>query len=130
LNKNLPILTLYYDGQCPLCQAEIIFLSKRNDQNLLNFVDIHSSAFEPVSLGVSCEQALAAMYGKFEDGELIQGAPVFAHAYRRAGLPWMAWFLSIGVLQPVFRSGYRFFAKNRHRFSKIFGDWALRLVKK
>ncbi len=129
MKPDLPKLTLFYDGACPLCEAEIRFLSKRNDQNLLRFVDIHSAAFQPESLGVSCEQALAAMYGQLEDGPLLQGAPVFAQAYRRARLPMLAWFLSIPSLQPVFKLGYGLFAKNRYRLSKAFGPLALWWVK-
>ncbi len=128
--EKLQPLTLYYDGRCPLCQAEITFLSNRNDQNLLRFVDVNSSAFEPEALGVSCEQALTAMYGQFEDGRLLQGAPVFAHAYRRAKLPFMAWFLSIRFLQPAFQWGYGLFARNRHAISRVLGPAALWLVKK
>ena len=72
MKNEIQKLTLFFDGRCPLCQAEIIFLSKRNQQNLLSFVDINSDQFEPDQLGVSCEQALAAMYGQFEDGTLMQ----------------------------------------------------------
>lgn len=129
-NRDFQKLTLYYDGRCPLCQAEITFLANRNDQLLLSFVDVNSSEFEPSSLGVSCEQALSAMYGQFEDGHLLQGAPVFAHAYRRARLPLMAGFLSIQILQPAFKWGYGLFAKNRHAISKFLGPLALWLVKK
>ena len=89
---QLEKLTLFYDGACPLCQAEILFLSRRNQANLLDFVDINSAQFDPQKIGVSCEAALAAMYGQFADGKLIQGVSVFPEAYRRANLPRLAWF--------------------------------------
>ena len=130
MKNEIQKLTLFFDGRCPLCQAEIIFLSKRNQQNLLSFVDINSDQFEPDQLGVSCEQALAAMYVQFEDGTLMQGAPVFAQAYRRANLPRMAWFLSIKPLQPMFRLGYGLFARNRYAISKLFGPLALKWVQR
>lgn len=75
--SQLEKLTLFYDGTCPLCQAEILFLSRRNQANLLDFVDIHSERFDPHRVGVSCEAALAAMYGQFASGKLIQGVAVF-----------------------------------------------------
>ena len=130
MHKDLQKLTLFFDGRCPLCQAQIIFLTRRNQHQLLDFVDINSDAFEPHVLGVSCEQALAAMYGQFEDGTLMQGAPVFAQAYRRANLPRMAWFLSIKPLQPLFRLGYGLFARNRYAISKLFGPLALKWVQR
>jgi predicted DCC family thiol-disulfide oxidoreductase YuxK len=129
MQNNLPKLTLFYDGRCPLCQAEILFLSKRNQRQLLDFVDIHTDAFQPQAMGVTCDQAMAAMYGQLDDGRLFQGAPVFALAYQRANLPLLAWFLSLKPLQPVFQWGYRLFARNRYTLSKWLGPLALRLVR-
>lgn len=126
---QLEKLTLFYDGACPLCQAEILFLSGRNQSNLLDFIDINSDRFESEKLGISCEAALAAMYGQFASGTLIQGVAVFPEAYRRADLPALAWLFSRKALQPVLQVGYQFFAKNRHAISRLLGPPALHLVK-
>ena len=126
---QLEKFTLFYDGACPLCQAEILFLSGRNKANLLDFVDINSERFDSQRLGISCEAALAAMYGQFASGKLIQGVAVFPEAYRRANLPRLAWFFSRKPLQPILRLAYLFFAKNRHAISSLLGPTALRLVK-
>jgi predicted DCC family thiol-disulfide oxidoreductase YuxK len=127
--KALEKLTLIYDGACPLCQAEILFLSRRNQAGLLDFVDINSELFDSAKIGVSCEQALAAMYAQYENGLLIQGVTVFSEAYRRADLPFLAWVFSRNSLQSIWQLAYRFFAKNRHAISRILGPTALRLVK-
>lgn len=126
---NLPKLTLFYDGACPLCQAEILFLSGRNHANLLEFIDINSEKYDALKVGVSCEQALAAMYGQYADGTLINGPAVFPEAYRRANLPTLAWLFSRKTVQPALQMGYQFFAKNRHAISKVLGPGALWLVK-
>lgn len=127
--SKLQKLTLFYDGACPFCQAEILFLSGRNEANLLDFIDINSERYDPQAVGVSCEQALAAMYGQYADGTLIHGVAVFPEAYQRANLPVLAWIFSRPTLQPILKVGYQFFAKNRHGISRIFGPSALRLVK-
>ena len=127
--SDLEKLTLFYDGACPLCQAEILFLSGRNQAKLLDFIDINSAQFDPQKVGVSCEAALAAMYGQFASGQLIQGVSVFPEAYRRVNLPRMAWLFSRKPLQPFLNLAYRFFAKNRHTISSLLGPAALRLVK-
>jgi predicted DCC family thiol-disulfide oxidoreductase YuxK len=127
--KALEKLTLFYDGACPLCQAEIQFLSRRNQARLLDFVDINSEHFDSAKIGISCEQALAAMYGQYESGVLIQGVTVFSEAYRRADFPFLAWVFSRKSLQSIWQLAYRFFAKNRHAISRILGPTALRLVK-
>ena len=127
---QLEKLTLFYDGACPLCQAEIIFLSGRNKANLLNFIDINSDRFDSDKVGISCDAALAAMYGQYANGTLIQGVAVFPEAYRRADLPVLAWIFSRKPLQPILRIGYQFFAKNRHVISRLLGPAALHLVKR
>ena len=129
MDQNLQKLTLFYDGACPLCQAEILFLSGRNQADLLGFVDINSKAYDPLKVGVSCEEALAAMYGQYADGTLINGVTVFPEAYRRADLPILAWIFSRKSMQPILKMGYRFFAKNRHAISRVLGPGALWLVK-
>ena len=118
-------LTLFYDGLCPLCQAEIIFLSSRNQAGLLNFIDIHSEKYSAEVVGVSCQQALDSMYAQYEDGELINGVDVFSAAYERANLPKLAWLFSRPSLRPVLMKAYHCFAKNRHAISAMFGPAAL-----
>jgi predicted DCC family thiol-disulfide oxidoreductase YuxK len=113
-----------------LCQAEILFLSSRNHQKLLDFVDVNSDQFDSARVGVSCEQALAAMYGQYADGTLIQGAAVFPEAYRRANLLALAWLFSRKSLQPFLKFSYQVFAKHRHAISRVLGPSALRLVQK
>ncbi len=123
-------LTMFYDGLCPLCQAEILFLSQRNQAGLLSFVDINSSQYSPERVGVSCDRALASMCAQYDDGELLEGVEVFSAAYRRANLPKLAWLFSRPSLKPFWNLGYRFFAKHRHAISALLGPLALKLVKR
>jgi predicted DCC family thiol-disulfide oxidoreductase YuxK len=123
-------LTLFYDGACPLCQAEIVYLASRNHQGLLYFVDINGPEYDPQSVGVSCEQALARMYGQLEGQAAIHGVPVFAEAYRRANLPLLTWLFSRPLLRPIWNLSYRFFAKYRHTISGLIGPFFLRLAKR
>ena len=122
-------LTMFYDGLCPLCQAEILFLSRRNESGLLRFVDVNSTQYSADTVGVTCQQALDSMYAQYDDGELINGVDVFTAAYERANLPKLAWLFSRPSLRPMLTWGYRFFAKNRHTISSILGPTALRLVR-
>jgi predicted DCC family thiol-disulfide oxidoreductase YuxK len=121
--------TLFYDGACPLCQAEILFLQSRNQADLLHFVDINSAQYDPQKIGVSCEEALASMYGQIEGESPINGVAVFGEAYRRANLPLMAWIFSRRWMMPILVPSYRFFAKHRHGISGFFGPPLLRLAK-
>ena len=84
--NSLKPFTLFYDGACPLCLAEITFLKSRNQSGLLIFVDINSANYDPQKVGVSCKEALAKMYGQVEGESPINGVAVFREAYRRANL--------------------------------------------
>ncbi len=121
---------MFYDGLCPLCQAEIQYLSGRNQAGLLIFVDINSDQYSPKEVGISCDQALASMCAQYDNGELIQGVEVFSAAYKRANLPKLAWLFSRPLLRPFWNVGYRFFAKYRHEISRVVGPLALWLVNK
>jgi predicted DCC family thiol-disulfide oxidoreductase YuxK len=120
--------TLFYDGACPLCQAEILFLQNRNQAGLLYFIDINSVQYDPQKVGVSCEEALASMYGQIEGEQPINGVAVFGEAYRRANLPLMAWIFTRSWMMPILGPSYRFFAKHRHGISGFFGPPLLKLV--
>jgi predicted DCC family thiol-disulfide oxidoreductase YuxK len=126
--KNLQKLTIFYDGLCPLCEAEIVFLSRRNNAGLLEFIDINSDTFATKNTGLSCEKALAEMYGQYEDGSLIHGVEVFAQSYIRANLRILAWFFSRKSLRPIFNFSYQLFAKHRHIISKVIGPTLRSLV--
>lgn len=123
-------LTLYYDGKCPLCMAEIHFLQGRNQRQLLHFVDVSAASYDETRHQVSCSAALESMHARTGSGELLTGVAVFAQAYRRAGLPKLAWLLSRPLLTPGFNFGYRFFARHRHRISSVIGPTLLKLAQR
>jgi predicted DCC family thiol-disulfide oxidoreductase YuxK len=123
-------LTLYYDGRCPLCQAEMLYLQHRDHLGLLNCVDITLNDFDANATGLSCERAMASIHGRMENGEWVTGVAVFAAAYERVGLRRMAWLLSRPSLQPVLGWGYARFARHRYTLSRWFGPSVLRFVKR
>ena len=122
-------LTIYYDGECPLCLAEIHFLKSRNKLRLLEFVDVAASQYDEAEHQLSCKLALATMQGRLGDGTQLEGIPVFAEAYKRANLPTLAWLFSRSWLAPLLNAGYYVFAKYRHGISKTVGPMLLRLSK-
>ena len=123
-------LTIYYDGECPLCLAEIHFLKSRNKQGLLEFVDVAAAQYDEATHQLSCKLALATMQGRLADGTQLEGIPVFAEAYKRANLPKLAWLFSRAWLAPLLNLGYYVFAKYRHSISKTIGPMMLRLSKR
>lgn len=123
-------LTIYYDGQCPLCQAEIEFLKTRNGENLLAFVDISDPSFDQGRHQISCSTALERIHGRLSDGLLLVGVPVFAEAYRRAGLKPLAWLLSRRWALPMLSGAYSLFARYRRPISRRIGPSLLWIVRR
>jgi len=130
LHQSLDSLTLYYDGRCRLCLAEIHFLTARNNRGLLSFVDINDQGFAEAGHPVSCAAAMAQMHARLGNGQLLTGVPVFAEAYRRADLPFLAWLLSRAWTRPFLDLGYAWFARYRHSISRVIGPTLLRLARR
>ena len=123
-------LTIYYDGECPLCLAEIHYLKSRNKNRLIEFVDVAAAQYDEATHQLSCQLALAAMHGRLADGTLLKGIPVFTEAYRRSDLPMLAWIFSRTWLEPFLSAMYYVFAKYRHSISRTIGPMMLRLSKR
>lgn len=130
LANAAPELTLYYDGQCPLCVAEIEFLQSRSTSDQLAFVDVTQTDFEAAGHNISCDAAMAQIHGRTADGQVLVGVPVFAAAYKLARLPVLAWVLSRAWLMPVLQPAYVFFAKHRQAISRRIGPTVLKFSKR
>jgi len=82
---NTPSLTVWHDGDCPLCQREIALMRRLDRRGAIRFVD----AADP-SQASSCPLDPALMLTRFhaeEDGKMLSGAAAFAAMWRM--LPWL-----------------------------------------
>lgn len=66
-------LTLYYDGDCPLCAREIELLRRHAVPQRLLLVDIASADFDPTLLGRSLPEMQARLHARWADGEWLLG---------------------------------------------------------
>ena len=130
LQQSPDLLTIYYDGLCPLCMAEIHFLTARNRRGLLSFVDISNKEFADAGHPVSCADAMSQIRGHLGSGQLLTGVPVFIEAYRRADLRLLAWLLSRAWTRPILDLGYAWFARYRQSISRVIRPPLLRLAQR
>jgi len=74
--KNISTkLVIYYDGQCPLCLAEVHLLKHNNQKKLLDFVSLQeSNASEE---GINCELAFKIIHARLGYDKIIVGPEVF-----------------------------------------------------
>lgn len=114
------LMTVLYDGQCPICSREIAWLRNRAADQL-RFQDVYADGFDPTPLGVSLNDLLSEIHGISTDGSLIKGIDVFAIIYPAVGLKWLAAPLRWSFTRPLFKLFYAEFARYRRPLASLWG---------
>ncbi|AYO82185.1 thiol-disulfide oxidoreductase DCC family protein [Methylobacterium brachiatum] len=119
-------LTVYYDGGCPLCRAEIGHYRQCRGAERIAFVDVGRTAPE-VGLGPDLDRAdaLRRFHVRDADGQLVSGAAAFARLWRV--LPqwhWLGRLLDLRVfglrpLLPLAEAAYRLSLPLRPRLARL-----------
>ena len=114
-------LTVYYDGNCPLCRAEISHYATREGADQICFVD---AAQKDTDLGADLDpdQALGRFHVRLGDGTLVSGAKGFVAIW--SILPrWrvLARIARLPGVTPFLELLYRGFLPIRPTLSRTFG---------
>lgn len=116
-----PGSTVYYDGSCALCRAEIGSYRRGDHSRSLCFVDVSESG-SAVPEGVSRRQLMERFHVRTGDGRLVSGAAAFVEVWDR--LPrwrWAARLASSPVALATLEATYRMFLVVRPVVSRLFG---------
>jgi len=116
-----PEFTLFYDGQCPICQKEVAWLTRWNRRGGLGFQDINAEGFDPGQYGKTYDDLMAEIHGVYPDGRIVKAMPAFRAAYRAVGLGCLLAPTGWPLLKPLFDKVYALFAKHRIRLGVHFG---------
>ena len=113
--------TVYFDGACPLCRAEIGHYRGRDRAGALRFVDVAATGAE-LPAGLTRPQALQRFHVRAASGELLSGAAAFVELWSR--LPGWRWAARVaawpGVLA-LLEAGYRWFLPVRPFVARLVG---------
>lgn len=69
-------LTVYFDGSCPLCTAEINHYARQEGASCIHFVDVSSDTAD-IGPDLSAETAMRRFHVRQADGKLLSGAKGF-----------------------------------------------------
>lgn len=117
-------LTLFYDGRCPLCVAEMARLASLDRHGALAFEDINAADFSRRFPTIDPVAANRVLHGWDENQQLLLGLDVSCRAWQVVGHHrWMA-ALRWPLLRPLADVGYRIFARNRYFFSRLLSGQA------
>lgn len=112
-------LTIYYDGSCPLCRAEIGHYRRQDGSDALCFVDVSDPA-APLADDLGRESAMARFHVRTAQGDLISGAAAFARIWQV--LPawrWAARLARVPGVTPILELAYRAFLPVRPAVSRM-----------
>lgn len=113
------MLTIFYDGYCPLCTAEMNLLRDLDNQKKLILEDIHAADFSERFPHIDPIQADKILHGQLQNGEVIKGLEVTCLAWKLVGKhKWMQ-VLRWPVIRLFADLGYLFFARYRHSISSF-----------
>jgi predicted DCC family thiol-disulfide oxidoreductase YuxK len=113
--------TVFFDGSCALCRAEIGYYRSRDRAAALRFVDV-SRPDAATPDGVSPQRAMQRFHVRAADGRLISGAAAFVEVWSR--LPNWRWAARVAALPgvlAVMELGYRSFLPVRPWISRMVG---------
>ncbi len=105
-------LTLFFDSSCPMCNAEMTSLRRRDVLGRLRFVDASPADFA-VPPGFTRAAMMAAIHGVTADGRWVVGVETLRLAYAAVGLGWLAAPTAWPWLREPAERAYRWFARHR-----------------
>ena len=112
-------LRLFYDGQCPLCVAEMNKLRHYDKQGNLVFEDIQAADFAERFPTLSWQSLNDRIHGQLPDGALVTGLDVTYLAWKYVGKAWLYAPLRWPVLRWFADAVYLFFARYRYTISYL-----------
>ena len=113
-------LTVYFDGGCPLCRAEISMYRDSDGAEEIEFVDITQT--NDLGPNLDPDDAAARFHVRKPDGALVSGAEGFVEVWKRMrGWRWLAALAHIPGMLWVMEGAYRAFLPVRPYLAKKLG---------
>jgi|SRR5690554_1190488 len=112
-------LTLFYDGQCPLCIRKMSQLKKLDKHGRLIFEDILAPDFKARFPNLSIQRANRVMHALRSDGVMLEALDAVHAAWSLVGCGWRTAPLRWPVVRWFADKAYLLLAKHRYKLSKV-----------
>ena len=123
-------LTLYYDGACGLCAAEMGAFARSDRHGRLRLVDCSAPGFRDAdcdAAGIAREALMHRMHARDADGNWRVGVPALAWAYAAVGVDGIAAFFADPGRARWLARAYGWIADHRQVLSRLGLNFGFRL---
>jgi predicted DCC family thiol-disulfide oxidoreductase YuxK len=108
--EGRPALTVWFDGDCPICTAEIGLMRRLDRQSAVAFVDLRQAGGDLADR----EDRLARFHAQPSDGPMVSGAAAFVALWRTVpSLRPLALLASPPPVLWLLERAYRLFLRRR-----------------
>ncbi len=131
--NTTPRITVFYDGSCPMCSAEIHGLKKLDARNQIGLLDCSPPDFDDTPYrmhGIDRAAMMDALHVLDANGAWHKGVDAFALLYRTAGLPLAASLWNHPLTRPFTARLYPWVARNRQALGRLGLTRAMELLGK
>lgn len=111
-------LTIYYDGNCPLCNLEMHKLKQLDSNNLIVLINLHQEDFEVTYPDINKEKAMRMLHGRYK-GEILLALNVTHRAWTLIGKKSLVAPLQWPIIKQLSHGVYLVLAKYRHPISNF-----------
>jgi len=112
-------LRIFFDGNCPLCSAEMRQLKARDPDDRIELVDLNADNFSSRFSYIDKDYANTILHGETASGQVLLGLDVTSKAWALTGTrPWVQ-VLRLPLIKPIADWCYLRFAKHRYRISYL-----------
>ena len=117
-----PVLTVYFDGSCPLCRREIALYRRLPEAVNLAWLDV--SQDPALGPALTCQAAMARFHVRHSDGRLVSGAAAFSDLWRCfSGWRWLGVVSAQPPLAWMFEVAYQLFLPVRPLLQRSLRRW-------